>query len=155
MTSLRPHYGTRVRRADANAAMRMGLQSAHRWHTSCNTIGRIPMGSCPTAISQLNGALTNVSMRRRRNRLVAFIAAFLLIAGLGAYSAHGSADRTHDHGHCDLCAHFSGSAGSPPPAAVVGKPVLAIRVPLTRPEPIRAERRRVATHLPRGPPLAS
>jgi Protein of unknown function (DUF2946) len=91
-------------------------------------------------------------MHRRHNRLVAFIAALLLIAGLGAYSAHGSGDRVHDKGHCDLCSHFSGSAGSPAPAAVVGKPVLAVRVPLARPEPIRAERRRVATQLPRGPP---
>jgi hypothetical protein len=91
-------------------------------------------------------------MHLRRNRLVALIATLLLIAGLGAYSAHGASSRGHDNGHCDLCAHFSGSAGSPSPAAVVGKPILAVRIPQARPEPIRAERRRVATHLPRGPP---
>lgn len=96
--------------------------------------------------------LCPVRMYRRRNRLVALIAAFLLIAALGAYAAHGPGDRTHDNAHCDLCAHFSGSAGAPAPPAVVGKPVLAARVLLIRPEPLRAERRRVVTHLPRGPP---
>lgn len=93
-----------------------------------------------------------MSTRLRRNRLVAFIAALTLIVALGAYSAHGFAERGHDNGHCDLCVHFSGTAGSPAHASVVGKPVLLVRAPPERPETVRFARRRAGTHLPRGPP---
>ena len=93
-----------------------------------------------------------MSTRLRRNRLVAFIAALTLIIALGAYSAHGFGDRGHDNGHCDLCVHFSGAAGSPTQATIVGKPVLVVRVPLARAEIIRSARRRVGTQLPRAPP---
>ena len=93
-----------------------------------------------------------MSTRQFRNRLVAVIAAITLIVGLCAYSAHGFADRAHENGHCDLCVHFSGAAGSPVHAAVVGKPVLAVRAPVERADVIRAERRRIPTLLPRGPP---
>jgi hypothetical protein len=93
-----------------------------------------------------------LSTRLRRIRLVAFIAAFTLIVALGAYSAHGLAGRGHDNGHCDLCVHFSGTAGSPAHASVVCKPVLVVRAPLERPEIIRSARRRVGAQLPRGPP---
>jgi hypothetical protein len=92
-----------------------------------------------------------VSRRPLRLWGVAFIAA-LLIVGLSAYSAHGFADRTHDNAHCDLCVHISGTAGAPATVVVVGRPLLAVRIPLARPDVIRAERRRLATHLPRGPP---
>ncbi len=95
-----------------------------------------------------------MSTRFRRNRLVAFIAALTLIVGLGAYSAHGLSERGHDNGHCDLCVHFSGTAGSPAHATVVGKPVFAVRVPLERPEIIRSARRKVGIHLPRAPPAS-
>lgn len=93
-----------------------------------------------------------LSKRLFRNRLVAFVAAITLIVGLFAYSAHGFGDRAHENGHCDLCVHFSGAAGSPVQATVVGKPVLTVRVPVERPEVVRAERRRIPTQLPRGPP---
>jgi len=93
-----------------------------------------------------------LSTRLIRKRLVAFIAAFTLIVALGAYSAHGFGDRVHENGHCDLCVHFSGAAGSPAQAAVVGKPVLTVRVPVEPPHVVRAARRRVPTQLPRGPP---
>ncbi|HEY0342991.1 MAG TPA: hypothetical protein VGC34_19470 [Steroidobacteraceae bacterium] len=93
-----------------------------------------------------------MSKRLIRLRLVAFIAAFTLIVALGAFSAHGFAERAHDNGHCDLCVHFSGTAGSPSQATAVGKPVLAVRAPLERPEIIRSARRRVGTQLPRAPP---
>ena len=93
-----------------------------------------------------------MSTRLRRNRLVALIAALTLIVGLYAYSAHGFADRVHENGHCDLCVHFSGTAGSPAHAIPVGKPVLVARVPI-EPQPApRSARRRVGTFLPRGPP---
>ena len=93
-----------------------------------------------------------MSTRLLRIRLVAFVAAITLIVALGAYSAHGFGERDHDNGHCDLCVHFSGATGSPVQAAVVGKPVLTVRVPVERPEVVRAERRRIPTQLPRGPP---
>ena len=93
-----------------------------------------------------------MSTRLLRIRLVAFVAAITLIVALGAYSAHGFGERGHDNGHCDLCVHFSGAAGSPAKATVVGKPVLTVSVPVERPEVIRAERRRIPTLLPRGPP---
>ena len=96
-----------------------------------------------------------MSTRQFRNRLVAVVAAITLIVGLCAYSAHGFADRAHENGHCDLCVHFSGAAGSPAHAVVVGKPVLTVRAPVERREIIRAERRRIPTLLPRGPPDSS
>lgn len=95
-----------------------------------------------------------LSLRFRRNRLVAFIAAITLIVGLCAFSAHGFGDRVHDNGHCDECVHFSGTAGSPSHATVVGKPVLVVRAPIERPEIIRCARRRVGTQLPRAPPAS-
>jgi hypothetical protein len=92
--------------------------------------------------------------RLRRNRLVAIIAAVTLIVAVGAYSAHGFLDRVHGNGHCDLCVHFSGTAGSPAHVSAVGKPVLVVRAPLEPPGIIRCARRRVGTQLPRAPPVA-
>jgi hypothetical protein len=96
-----------------------------------------------------------LSIRLRRNRLVAIIAAITLVIGLCAYSAHGFGDRAHDDGHCDLCVHFSGTAGAPAHAAVVGKPVLVVRTPIERPGIVCSARRRVGTQLPRAPPESS
>ena len=96
-----------------------------------------------------------MSTRLLRIRLVAFIAAITLIVALGAYAAHGFGERGHENGHCDLCVHFSGTAGSPAHATVVGKPVLVVRAPLESPEVIRSARRRVGTQLPRAPPAHS
>jgi hypothetical protein len=96
-----------------------------------------------------------LSRRLFRIRLVAFVAAITLIVALGAFSAHGFGDRAHENGHCDLCVHFSGTAGSPAQATVVGKPVLVVRAPLEHPEIIRSARRRVGTQLPRAPPDSS
>jgi hypothetical protein len=89
----------------------------------------------------------------RRNRLLALVAACALIACTAVYSAHGLADRTHQHSHCDLCVHFSGSAGSPAQPKVVGKPVLVVRVAPSRPELVLPTRSPVGIHLPRGPPV--
>ncbi len=90
-----------------------------------------------------------------RNRLVAIIAAITLVIGLCAYSAHGFADRVHSHDHCDLCVHFSGTAGAPAHAVAVGKPVLVVRTPIERPGIVSSARRRVGTQLPRAPPELS
>jgi hypothetical protein len=94
-----------------------------------------------------------LSTRLRHNRLVALVAAVTLILALGAYSAHGFLDRVHENGHCDLCVHFSGTAGSPAHASVLGKPVLVVRAPLERAGITPSFRRRVGTQLPRAPPV--
>jgi len=96
--------------------------------------------------------LPRLSRILRRNRLVALLAALALIACSAVFSAHSIGDRAHAHTHCDLCTHFSGSAGSPAPAKIAGKPVLVVRVvplptsvPFVVPSPL-------GSHLPRGPP---
>jgi hypothetical protein len=93
-----------------------------------------------------------LSIGFRRNRLLALVAACTLIACSAVYSAHGLGDRSHEHGHCDVCVHFSGCGGSPPHAAAISKPVLVVRVAPTRPEIILPTRSPVGHHLPRGPP---
>jgi len=94
-----------------------------------------------------------LSIGLRRNRRLALVAACMLIACSAVYSAHGLADRSHQHSHCDVCVHFSGCAGSPPLATAIGKPVLVVRVAPTRPEIILPTRSPLGHHLPRGPPI--
>lgn len=91
----------------------------------------------------------------RRNRLVALLAACALIALSAVYSAHGLGDRAHEHAHCDLCVHFSGSAGSPAHATVVGKPPLVVRSIVLPPHTVFATHSPLGEHLPRGPPLSN
>jgi hypothetical protein len=65
-------------------------------------------------------------MHLTRHRLVALVAACALAVSAAVYAAHGLADRNHEHTHCDLCVHLSGTAGSPALlAVVVGMPLLA------------------------------
>ena len=117
---------------------------------------RLPAGrSQATLIYPSTGSSLLLSTRLLRIRLVAFLAAITLVVALSAYGAHGYTERGHDNGHCDLCLHFSGTAGSPAHVTVVGKPVLTVRVPLARPEIIFSARRRVGTQLPRAPPAPS
>jgi hypothetical protein len=97
--------------------------------------------------------LLQLSTRFRRNRLIAVIAAIALIAAASLYSSHGVSDRIHRTTHCDLCVHLGGTAGSPAHTAVVGKPVLAVRVPTERPQHLVPARRKATNQLPRGPPL--
>jgi hypothetical protein len=92
---------------------------------------------------------------RHRNRWLALAAAWALIGCAAAYAAHGLADQTHEHSHCDLCVHFSGSAASPAQPEIVGKPILVSRVAPSRREIILPTRSPVGNHLPRGPPLTS
>ena len=87
-----------------------------------------------------------------RNRLVAFLAAMMLIACSAVYSAHGLSDRAHEHEHCDLCVHLSGSAGSPAQVKVVSKAVLAVRAFALPAYVLRALPVPSGLHLPRGPP---
>jgi len=92
-------------------------------------------------------------MGLRCNRWVALFAAFALITCSAVYAAHDIGDRAHGHSHCDLCAHFSGSAGSPAQAKVAGKPVLVVRAVRAAPTTYFIARSPVGAHLPRGPPL--
>ena len=91
----------------------------------------------------------------RRNRLAVLLAACALIALSAVYSAHGLGDRAHGHAHCDLCVHFSGTAGSPAHATVVGKPPLVVRTLVLPPHTVFATRSPLGEHLPRGPPLSN
>jgi hypothetical protein len=96
-----------------------------------------------------------LSMGLHRNRLLALVAACALVVCAAAYSAHGFSDRAHENSHCDLCVHFSGSAGSQAQPKVLGKPVLVSRVAPSRREIVLPTRSPVGNHLPRGPPLLS
>lgn len=88
-----------------------------------------------------------------RNRLIVLITACALIACAAVYSAHGLGDRNHEHSHCDLCLHFSGSAGSPAKATIASKPVLVVRVAPVPPQLSLPTRSAAGRHLPRGPPV--
>jgi len=95
--------------------------------------------------------------RLRRNpyrpRLIALLASCALIACTLLFAVHGLGDRAHEHEHCDLCVHLSGSAGSPAQAQAPGKPVLVVRLPQAPAPLLIASRSPTGPHLPRGPPL--
>jgi hypothetical protein len=96
-----------------------------------------------------------LSRSQRRNQLVAIFATLALIVCAAVYSAHGLGDRGHEHEHCDLCLHFSGSAGAPAQVKIVGKPVLAGRLAAIPAGLVLAARPPGGLHLPRGPPVLS
>ena len=98
--------------------------------------------------------MNDLSTGSPRNRLIALVAACALIGCTAVYSAHALGDRGHEHSHCDLCVHFSGSAGSPASPKVVGKPVLVCRVAPLRRELVLLTRSPLGNYLPRGPPPA-
>ena len=87
-----------------------------------------------------------------RSRLLAIVAAVALIGCTAVFSAHGLGERSHENSHCDLCLHFSGSAGSLSQPKIVGKPVLVTRAAPPPTEIIQPTRSPVGAHLPRGPP---
>ncbi|MBS0578370.1 MAG: hypothetical protein JSR36_03800 [Proteobacteria bacterium] len=94
-----------------------------------------------------------LSQSFRRNRLVALLAACALIACSAVYASHGLGDRGHEHEHCDLCVHFSGSAGSPAQVKVAAKPLLVLRAIFLPPPLLLPNRSPVGANLARGPPL--
>ena len=96
--------------------------------------------------------MSSLSTALPRNRLIVLLTACALIACAAVYSAHGLDDRNHEHSHCDLCLHFSGSAGSPAKATLASKPVLTVRVAPAPPELFIPTRSATGEHLPRGPP---
>jgi hypothetical protein len=89
-----------------------------------------------------------------RNRLIAFAAACTLIVCSAVYSAHRAYERTHGQTHCDLCVHFSGSAGAPAPAKVVGKPPLVVHAAPAPAQLLLPARPLLGLPLPRGPPAS-
>jgi hypothetical protein len=88
------------------------------------------------------------------HRRIAFFAVAALLFATTAFLAHGYGDgvKPHDNVKCELCLHFSGSAGAPSASTIVGKPILAIRQPVLLAQPVRPTRRNVDSRLPRGPP---
>jgi hypothetical protein len=93
-----------------------------------------------------------LSRSQRRNRLVAVFATLALILCTAVYSAHGLGDHAHEPEHCDLCVHFSGSAGAPAQVKIVGKPVLVCRLAAIPAGIVLPARPPHGRHLPRGPP---
>ena len=93
-----------------------------------------------------------MSRSQRHNQLVAVFATLALIVCTAVYSAHGLGDRAHEHEHCDLCVHFSGSAGAPAQVKIVGKPVLVCRLAALPASVILPARPPCGLNLPRGPP---
>ena len=93
-----------------------------------------------------------MSIAARRNRLVVLLTACALIACTAVFAAHDIGERAPAHAHCDLCSHFSGSAGSPGAAQVAGKPVLVVRVVPPRAGALLITRSPLGANLPRGPP---
>jgi len=96
----------------------------------------------------------HVSRSFRRNRLIAFIAAFAMITVICGFSAHGFDAHAGHVEHCDWSMHFTGVAGSAPKPAPVVKPVLAARL---APLPAAAQprsTRRFRGNLARAPPAS-
>jgi hypothetical protein len=93
-----------------------------------------------------------LSQSFRRNRLVALVAACALIVCSAVYASHGLGDRGHEHEHCDLCVHFSGSAGSPAQAKVAAMAVLVVRAIFLPPRLPLPSRSPLGANLARGPP---
>jgi len=92
----------------------------------------------------------------RYNRVVALFALLALLFASSAYVVHGlQHDKplsTHNAVHCDLCLHFSGTAGAPDHPVVDGRPPLAAVAPAPQ-EILRYESYEHPTHrLPRAPP---
>jgi hypothetical protein len=84
--------------------------------------------------------------------LFALCTTIALIVATAVYSQHALGQPQHDHGHCDLCLHLGGAAGTPHSLAAVGKLVLATtQVRLAHAFALPA-RRIVNPQQPRGPP---
>jgi hypothetical protein len=109
-------------------------------------------GQTATLRVPFNPVLKHLSRSRRLNQLVAVFATLALIVCTAVYSAHGLGQHAHEHDHCDLCVHFSGSAGAPAQVKIVGKPVLVCRVPAIPTGIVLAARLPGGLRLPRGPP---
>lgn len=92
-----------------------------------------------------------VSRSFLRRRVIAFIAAFAMVAVISGFTAHGFAAHGHQPDQ-DWAMHFTGVAGSAPKPAPIARPVLAAWLPPTAPPAVPRSPRRLRAHLPRGPP---
>jgi hypothetical protein len=90
----------------------------------------------------------------RHNRLVALFALLALLFASTAYVAHGFDQPLSQHaaGQCDLCLHFSGTAGTPDHPALPGKPPLAAFAPTADETPRYASHEHPTHRFARGPP---
>jgi hypothetical protein len=94
--------------------------------------------------------------RSRHNRLGALVALLALLFATTAYVSHGSDHSVplpqHSSAQCDLCLHFSGTAGAPDHPAPFGLAPL----PAFAPTPADTQRPASYEHpthrLPRAPP---
>jgi len=83
-----------------------------------------------------------VSRSFRRNRLIAFIAAFAMITVICGFSAHGFDAHAGHAEHADWSVHFTGVAGSAPKPSPIIKPVFAAWLaPVPAPAQPRSARR--------------
>lgn len=89
----------------------------------------------------------------RRNRLVALVAAAVMVVVICGYSAQGFGGRSNDI-HCDWTMHFTGVSGSAPHPTPIVKPVLATRLMPPVAAAVPRSARRLRAHLARGPPFA-
>ena len=97
------------------------------------------------------------SLRRFRHKgIVALFALVALLFATTTYVAHGYqhelAQSTHSVAQCDLCLQFSGTAGAPVHADLLGKPPLQAFAPAVCETPRFSSRKHPTNCLPRAPP---
>ncbi len=94
--------------------------------------------------------------RYRHNRVIALFALLALLFAGTAYVVHGlDHDKPlsqHAFNHCDLCLHFSGTAGAPDHPALVGNPPAPAVAPAATETPQFASHPHPTNRLPRAPP---
>lgn len=93
-----------------------------------------------------------ISSTLRRNRLIALIAAVMMVAVICGYTAHDAGDLPGHACHCDWTMHFTGVAGSAPQPVPIAKPVLATRLAPSGAAAAPRSLRRLRAHLARAPP---
>lgn len=94
--------------------------------------------------------------RFRHNRVIALFALLALLFAGTAYVVHGlDHDKPlsqHTFTHCDLCLHFSGTAGAPEHPALVGNPPAPVVAPAAIETPQFTSHPHPTNRLPRAPP---
>ncbi len=92
----------------------------------------------------------------RHNRVVALFALLALLFAGTAYVVHGLDHQgslaQHAYAHCDLCLHFSGTAGAPEHAALAGYPPAPVVAPAATETPQFTSHVHPTNRLPRAPP---
>jgi hypothetical protein len=102
-------------------------------------------------------ALKLASIRRFRHKgILALFALVALLFATTAYVEHGYqhelANSPHSIAQCDLCLHFSGTAGAPVHTDLPGKPPLEAFAPAVIETPRFSSRKHPTNRLPRAPP---